>query len=216
MIQPYQDSYGLINCDKVEKVGFNSALFSAEYAIFSGDRHFYCSLFDHIELNLKDNNDIYKSTPDSKEYISHDNLTAMASLSVWQGATIWEEVKRQKGRYDNINPMNPSWSRFLHPRDLIYYAFCACSKWSNLFLPFLLLCGIISLCSSKTTTSGKLLTLLRFFSQRQNWFMNISLKLLTFQLRLMHNQSWTEIAMIYFKQDAQHPVVRALYNLYGV
>jgi len=59
-------------------------------------------------------------------HISHDNMTAIFFFSKFLNTEFHLEIfnygKKNFWRYDNRSPENPSWKRFLHPRDLI--SFC--------------------------------------------------------------------------------------------
>ena len=215
----YMDQYNLINCNKTERVGFNAILFTAEYLLSSdsADPAAYDIKMQMMQktIPLMYSNPVYFSTPEDKTYISLDNLTALCALSEVYATRIYNETKRQWLRYDNLEPKTPSWSRIQQPRDIIFYGMCAGSWLCWLLSPIMLLFCFMSMFSSFDETSGKLLVWVRLYSLKQNLFMRLVFSLFTLQLKLLHNQTWTDVALIYFGNDTQHPIYLNFKRLYA-
>jgi len=214
----YLDQYSLINCNKTEKVGFNSILFSCEYLLSSDPSdpasHDIKMQMMQKTIPLMFHDPVYFSTPLDTTYISLDNLTALSALSGSYAKQIYSETKRQFLRYDNLNPQKPSWGRIQQPRDIIYYGMCSGSFLCWLLSPIMLLFCFFSMLGVKTSTSGKLLVWVRMYSLKHNLFMRIAMWFFTLQLKVLHGQTWLDVAIIYFKGDLQHPVVQNLRRLY--
>jgi len=127
----YVNEYGLINASK-NKYGVdeNCILYSYQYYLLTGCSNIKENMEEYIS-SCNSKVGIYNQYPEMKgtkeDYMSHDQLTTIMNYSYKLGYDwhkhIWKEILRQKFRYDNVNPENPSWSRFLHPRDIIYYAY---------------------------------------------------------------------------------------------
>jgi len=158
-------------------------------------------------------------------YMSHDQLTAIFVLSTVNNTNvrfeIWEEIKRQWLRYnnvDNTDTVAEKWRnmRWVHPRDLIFYAYCVGSIWGKLLLPFLIIGLMINMWNKKQVnahggvfldTDGKLLTFLRLKA------LNSTILNKMFDKIVKHRfGSWGFIFKTYFRYN-DHPNVLESRNI---
>ena len=158
------DDHGLLNSQPNQKNAENSFLWTLQYYILTKGKAGYREMNKRVEKslyeaaeNMRIGNGLYKQNPsyphpslhDHKDaYMSHDQLTALVCWFVITGQKqkikdIVKVIVKQKGRYDNKNPETPSWSRFYHPRDTIFY-FLASLTRKDLLNPFYLILGVAS------------------------------------------------------------------------
>lgn len=131
------DIYGLVISRAKGETEENSLLWTAQNIILTEkaneDSEPRTAAFRRAVNRCRISEGVYNQNPKYSEYepenphdkyMSHDQLTAICSMSykhgVYHHVDIWNEIKRQKFRYDNVNPEAPNWSRLLHPRDIIY------------------------------------------------------------------------------------------------
>jgi len=122
-----------------------------------------------------------------EEKFSHDNMTAIVTL----------------GKIKNSFFAGEGWSSlfdrpYLHPRDIVYYAFCAGKWWSHLFIWVVILAGIISMMGEGH--SGKQLAWLRF-KGINNW--------ITRWILVKYNKVFVDAFLSYY-WFPEHPIRRAL------
>lgn len=127
------DSNGLINSRPEERKSENSPLISLEYILVrkllgkdTPDMNTNLHNFINeckIREGLYNQRDFIVGNGCPEDQMSHDQLTTFSAFSFMTGFEyhkhIWEEIKRQNMKYDNINPK--AWKRFLHLRDVIFY-----------------------------------------------------------------------------------------------
>lgn len=178
------DDNGLVNSRPDEVHAENASLWTLEYIVISRMFNVNCadkSLALHnfceeckIRTGLYNQRDFMEEDGCPENYMSHDQLTAISAYSFMSGFAwhkhIWDEIKRQHGRYDNIRPdkrFNPfnkraysSKERWIHPRDMIYYGILNDVWWCNRLFPVFAEMMRIT-CRKETETSGKLLALVR-------------------------------------------------------
>lgn len=92
------------------------------------------------------------------EGFSHDNMTALVTYGLVNNKPSlaeqgWKHLLRQP---------------YLHPRDIVYYAYGARKWWSYLLIWIPILCSILAL-AEKEGYSGKQLAWLRFKGMGFNW-----------------------------------------------
>lgn len=143
-MKPYRDERGLVNARIDEKNGENSPLFTVEYIFLCKLNGTDCreeeEALNKFYESCKIRKGLYNQRPDNNgshdDYMSHDQLTAMLCFFLYRGAfhkviEVVEEIDRQKGHYDNINPEDPS--RPLRPYDRWFYEHllgrCNWFKW---------------------------------------------------------------------------------------
>lgn len=172
MNNTYFDSYGLVNARKDEDCGENAILYTYEYYLLLLnknkdeankvlDKLFYAVDNSYIKWGL------YKQNPKDTGPMSHDQLTTIMCLlnkhhCIGDMYAIWDEIGRQNFRYDNLNPIVPSWKRILHPRDIIFYGILAGNWLCYLLSPLLIIMMLFSVYNNET--SGKLLWWIRINS----------------------------------------------------
>lgn len=198
----------MLNARSEDPTNFNenSSLYTVEYLFLKSDEKVGLSLVKYF-LDCKIANGLYNQLPfhagNDDDYVSHDQLTAWMCISKkynWNmHQEIWEEVKRQGYRYNNIEP-GKGW--ILHPRDIMFYGMLTGSKLWYLTYPILLLIMVIS--QFGQDTSGKCLNWLRCKAMGWNW----TLKILGW---FMPYKSWKEVFAVYFP-DQNHPINCAFNN----
>jgi len=211
---PFIDSYGMINSRPDEENAESSLLWTVENYFLGRPQTSLETLkaaIDKCEISkgIYDQNPS-RSLPEADKYMSHDQLTAICALTYKEGLYahryIWDEIVRQGGRYDNINPENPSWSRFLHPRDLIYYAYLNKNILGYLLLPILFVIMTLSCLSTwkdkeRTiiVTDGKLLAWVRCQAVMKNSLIwRIFYAFITTIIRKKFKNGWEGVFNTYF------------------
>lgn len=234
----YWNKLGLLNAsNKTNGVDENSPLYAYEYLLLNKNPEDQKDIEAKLLLfinNCRIKKGLYnqriENTGSNEDYMSHDQLTTIMNFSYKHNFSIhkdiWEEIKRQGYKYDNMNPDKPE--SYLHPRDLIYYAYLNKHWIGYVFFPFLLLIMIQSMVSKvkvrptlwdriKTRikdgywaekrvffkTDGKLLTFTRLYSC-DRMLMKISKLILEYCLRKLYG-SWANLFNVYF--DNEHPNV---------
>ena len=211
----YWDSNNLLNSRNNEQFGENSILFTIE------NFHLGEEVSKEIDAAIEKmtiRQGLYMQNVNNYGYMSHDNLTALMSyLPANVRKEIWEEIKRQWFRYDNVNPDSPSWSRILHPRDIIYYGILGGSALAWLGFPLYLLMMLITVftdCENNEfgspifSTSGKLLLWVRYKGMQNNALFSLTFKALSYIMKKSSMlPSWYDVFKFYFNQDNNHPNV---------
>lgn len=159
------NKYSLINATGDEGVSENTLLFSVENLFMGNSDVKLDDIILFIE-KLEVEEGLYNNLPSlvigKDKFMSHDNITAIVSLSKQKGMSyhklIWEWLKSHLMTYDNISKKT-SLRRILHPRDMIYYGYCADSTLCRFLLPLLCIIMLIS-CLGKGS-SGKMLNYVR-------------------------------------------------------
>ncbi len=223
-VMSYIDAYGMIHANKYTQ-GENSQLFTVENLFLKGLISAPKGDIKLLSQNLKNCQHpsglypgLYSDYPDDhRRYQSHDNLTAVVAFGYRYEKQIckdvWEEIKRQTFRYDNLDAEFPVWNRLLHPRDIIFYGACAGNIICRLLLPVLGIICILS-CLKKYKvrngmklihTDGKLLTWVRCHAMQDSLIMQLTFVLCSWiiQQRKVFNYGWSGVFNIYFSHD--HP-----------
>ncbi len=218
----FYNLYGLINAHANEVLAENTLLFSIEYYMLTKDEAFLEKILIYLN-NCKVQKGLYNQhpipQPDKGAFMSHDQLTAIVALFHSLGMKrqvqeIWSELKRQWFRYDNTNPKAPSWNRIMHPRDIIYYGYCAENVLCKALYPILALCMIITCIQSYKVrnnrkiikTDGKLLSWVRCKGSK----LHRTFKLLTWIISSnSYFVCWRNIFLTYFGHE-QHPIHKLL------
>lgn len=218
------DQCHLIRPHSEQESGENGILFTLEAYLLSKDEDLRKSLIFAIYF-CRESKGIYKQTPmpmgGDERYMSHDQLTAFTVLSLLENLNVhselWEEIKRQGLRYNNVDVTNniKNWlqnNRFLHPRDILYYGYCNGSIICTLLLPLLFIILLENLRKKYKIingekvleTDGKLLNFIRvapFKNSRLSW--KIYSKIQDFIIKKLYG-GWHNIFKIYFKEE-DHP-----------
>ena len=225
----FVDDFNLINSRPNEKNGENAFLFTTECYFLQRDITWFSFLIIAL-CKMRIKSGIYEQHPcncfeGKDKYMSHDQLTAIFALSysnkLGHHTEIWKEIKRQWFRYNNVE-IPQTWKeklvnkRFLHPRDIIFYGYCAGSWIWKLALPILWIFMLVS--SAKTykirgdqkfiATDGKLLNFVRLQATRSTSYLwNLQWYINTWIIKRKFG-SWNKVFNIYFPYD-QHPCVIA-------
>jgi hypothetical protein len=221
MMKNFRDKYGLINSRSDEDNAENAILFTIQHYILTNEEY-DVNIIHNALNNMRIAAGIMTQRPESHgisghdHYMSHDNLTAIISFSYIQNSyyhkELWEEIKRQWFRYNNIDEiqgfykklLNP---RFLHPRDILFYGtLCGGFLW-KLLIPFTLFFMLISFNKRKggvLKTDDDLLNFVKLSALRsQNWFWRQVWKFNMWKVRREFG-SYHNVFRIYFKEEA-HP-----------
>lgn len=229
----FYDDFGLINAKPGEKNGENALLFTVEHFFLVQDKTERFSIRQAIHTCQNDTG-IYEQNParllkGKDKYMSHDQLTAIIAFSYYNNLDIhidiWNEIKRQWFRYNNMEIPQTFMEkllnkRFLHPRDIIFYGYCAGSTTCKLLLPLLWL--FMALSSIKTykkrphgvfiATDGKILNFVRIKAcMEKSWLWKLQWKLNTWIVKKKLG-SWNRVFNIYFPFD-DHPNVTGSKNI---
>lgn len=215
LLTPYLDDNQLINSTAGEEGGFNVILYSAEYALASGDTKYTEYLVNLIKDKMRISEGLYTSFPGCKEAISHDNLTGIMAIATPEiRKSIWKRLKSDSFRYDDMHPDNPEWSRIMHPRDIIFYGQLAGSWTCWLLMPILFIIFLIA-CrdtdkNSVIDTCGQLLLFTRCKAMQTSFVYRQLFKFFTWRISFNRLNTWHAIALYYFKNDPDHPVVKSI------
>lgn len=229
------DEYGLLHPDPAPATSTNGFLFAVEYYLMAlevqkrkghlyniGSLLRYRYLLDialqatMISANKRGGGASYIPHPDMFNLsFSHDNMTARVSFGF-----ITETKEAMKAGLKN-------WIEYLHPRDLIYYAFCAGGLTNFLSRPFLPLLLIIQAISCLRTykkrphgtfiaTDSKKLAMLRCLATKDHsWVMWLSYHLNIFIINSKKDfGSVSKVYEIYFKRP-DHPCRKMANYLWG-
>jgi len=181
---------------------------------YSGEGVQFHGLYDRGEGESLPSHEWYV-TPDKRRDISHDNLTAIAVFSNFFKLPYAKHIQKHaikwQFRFDNCYPENPRWIQCgkWHPRDWFFYLYCGDGFWKLFSYPlFPIYFGacIVSACTKKSNTSGKLLWFVRLallkeksLLHRFTWFFYKRL------LKKKYGDNWlSELASIYMGKD--HPI----------
>ena len=197
----------------------NGILFFCEYLILkqisgqsltSRDKETFISIIRGIEVvsGLYDRGASDKIRENPKRSQSHDNLSAIASISKMLGTSHASEIAsyglKNFGIYNNNQkgfslPMNPA-------NYSIWLALANKSAFLQiLFLPFFLINFIISMSKKKENTSSKLLYLVELFPLKEIQPYGLLYSLYLARLKNQYGEKYLkEIFGIYFK-DENHP-----------
>jgi len=139
-------------------------------------------------------------------YMSPDQLIALTGSSyrydMGHHKEIWEEIKRQGFRYDNVNPGKPE--RWIRPWDLIFYGYCAGSFICKLLVMLISLACVISCLRKQSETSGKLLAFTKCQTLKDKSFVMKMTWYVCSLLVKIRNGGWDGAFGIYFP-DPKHP-----------
>lgn len=219
------DDNGLINSRPEEIHAENASLWTLEYILVrklfgAATPKYTAALFDFfdeckIRPGLYDQRDFRDGSQDDE--MSHDQLTAISCFSYMMGLKwhkeIWKEIKRQKFRYDNINPDKPSIKRTLHPRDIIFYGILNDVWWCKAAFPIFrkitkISCEVDSFSKNgQPVTSGKLLAFVRTASTKgRNEKMAKLFDEITGIIRRNRSvNKWERVFEVYFGYE-KHPI----------
>ena len=197
----------------------NGILYLAEYFILkqlSGqnldarDKEIFELIMDGLEVEkgLYDRGASDKLRESPKRSISHDNISAIASISKMLGTSHASEIAsyglKHFGIYNNNKkgfslPMNPGnysiWLALANKSTILQI----------LFLPFFLINFIITMSKEKQNTSSKLLYLVELFPLKEIQPYGLLYSLYLARLKKQYGEKYLqEIFSIYFK-DENHP-----------
>lgn len=128
-----------------------------------------------------------------------DNIGGMSYiLELSHCKDVWQEIKRQKFRYDNVNPKNPE--RYIHLRDLVFYRVCAKSNLCTLLLPILTIACIVFCMRKREETSGKILAWVKMEILFHFWIMQVC-KWVCDKLIAKKHGDWVDVFEIYFLNE---------------
>lgn len=224
----FYDDFGLINSRPDEKNSENALLFTVEHFFLTKSAQDYENIKESIEAS-RIGDGLFLQHPANTlqgedRYMSHDQLTAIVAFSYHNDLDfhkeIWKEIKRQWFRYNNVEVPQTMWEmltnrRFLHPRDIIFYGYCADSIIFYLTLPLLWIIMIISSFKMKKVrphgtfiaTDGKLLNFVRCKASKKNILWKLVWKLNDYIVRKRIG-TLHEVFKIYFPYE-DHPNVIA-------
>jgi hypothetical protein len=202
----YKNKYNLLNAFDYEDVSENTLLFSIENYLLEKNDVKIKDMDNYIKL-LKNDEGLYNNiigipVHDKDKWTSHDQLLSIIAFSLIQSKKyhleIWKWLKSHLFTYDNISK-KINFKRFLHPRDIIFFGYCANSKLCKLLLPLLTIIMCIS-CFNKQS-SGKLLCWVRCKCAN----LKITYYLCTLIIKLNKNYgSWNKVFNTYFP-NKNHP-----------
>lgn len=205
------DNYGLLHVDKQPSDSENGILFTAEYwTLKSKERKLNNYEIDYINKAIdssKHAKGYYLLHPKSKEIrFSHDNMTGLICLMKLVGR---EDYKKFKFWFNDIRH---HWKQRLHPRDIVFYAYCkggflGVLAYLFLFIPSLAM--IISCLQDHKVRGGN--KILKTDGKKLAWLrlntLNLPLTKLICSFIINKNmpfKSWKNIFSMYFKNE-QHP-----------
>lgn len=225
-MKDFYDSFGLIVEEPIREHSENSLLFTVENFFLNPEDEKTKMLLMAILNICNETKGIYRQHPAKltghDEYMSHDQLTAIFCFSCYNNLQhhrrIWQEIKRQWLRYNNVNVPNTFKQKFfnerlLHPRDIIFYGICNENIICYLLFPILFLIMFISCWSKREViaygapalkTDGKLLTYIRVRALGWKWL----IKFFDFVIEKRFG-SWKVIFKTYFRYE-NHPNVISL------
>lgn len=192
----------------------NGILFYAEYIQCRREfepAHYahFNAIVDRLEVvpGLFDRGAFESLTVDYKERrsISHDNISAISSLTVESAVDIYKYGKRHAFIYNNVKPLTR------YPMNPGNYSIWAYNGGSNivwlLFLPFYLINLLITCCKAKENTSSKLIYFVELYALRHtNGAWKFMWQVYEFFMQRMYGYSWLfQLTKIYFK-DSNHPI----------
>jgi hypothetical protein len=151
------DNSGLIKATSEELVGEDDFLYSVEYQLLTDTLEFQEVIDKNINKS-RISSGIYLQHPSGElkgndAFMSRDNLIAIVGFSYKYKMPchfeIWEEIKRQWFRYNNVNIPTTFWEkltnkRFLQIPDIIFFGYCAESWICTLLLPVLFFSMLLS------------------------------------------------------------------------
>jgi len=166
---------------------------------------------------------------DSIRKISHDNITAISSMSKLlesEGLSYHIDIARygfkNLMRYDNSSPDSPrslfkrpykdsyKWdtSIQLHPRDWFLWLTNGGYKFAWIFFPIFFLANILACLGSEKETSGKWLVFVRLETgSKWSKLIGLNKKICYWILRKKYGSKWlNKIAEIYFWQKPENPI----------
>lgn len=223
------DNYGLINSRTDEVNAENAILWTYQNIILTDETNINSDVrreaLEKAFNKCRISNGLYHQNPafaisgpqiEKDKYMSPDQLLTICGASYRYRLThakdIWKEIKRQKFRYDNINPDNPK--RYIRPNDLVFYGYSAGSFICKLLVILISLGCVISCLRNKNETSGKLLAYIKCKSlERESFIMRCTFKICTYLVNLK-NSGWGDVFSIYFK-DKNHPNNTLARRIYG-
>ena len=158
---------------------------------------------------------------DKLRTISNDNITAIVSISNLLGFSYSRAIAKHgiknKMIYDNVFPESPRLlyktntgqykSRLQHPRDWHYWLYNGKIKvLGTIFYPIFAISNIITCCTPKEETSGKLLMFTRLFN-RKEWHYKILWNICSKILIKKYGKNWlSAITAIYYHQREDNPI----------
>lgn len=217
----YFDRSGLLGPSHDFYYSYNSLLYTVEYILLQQilDPQFNPNNFvtDNPECLITDMKSVLKSmeiTPglfrnypseDPASLMSHDNMTALACMSVLLGESyherLWAQMRSQGygmvQKYNNL--ADSSETRFVHPRDTLFLGMLSGNLICWFFFPVYALMLLLQIPSSDT--SGKLLSFISLQTMKGNIFFKILFSLYTFLLRFTTFQNWEAIFLTYFVES---------------
>lgn len=142
------DDFLLLKATEDQESSENGLLYTYEWFLVKllNNTMLQCRALDNAIVKCRTTKGIYNQYPDQSKllgndaYMSHDQLTTICSYSYkfdrYFHKEIWQEILRQKLRYNNITPESPG-LRFLHPRDILYIGYLNNNWLCTLLFPLL-------------------------------------------------------------------------------
>lgn len=216
------NKYGMINAHSLDIVSENTILFTLEYILLNPpDKSSMEKKLENFIADCETMPGLYNQQPGltfgKDRYMSHDTLTAIVAYSHLKGYNyhkkIWNHLKSHWFTYDNITAKT-NFSRIMHPRDILYYGYCAGNPICILLYPLLALFMIITCLQSYKVRNGN--KILKTDGKLISWVrckcssLNLTMKSLTFLLKLNSQfGNWNNVFRIYFK-ELEHPIRKLL------
>jgi hypothetical protein len=223
----FRDKFNLVTSEPNAELEESSLLFTVENYFLEienkKDPSFNEEILKQILVICRENKGIYRQHPAQltghDQFMSHDQLTALFCFSYIMGLNhhieIWDEIKRQLLRYNNINVPTTFKEklrnkRYLHPRDIIFYGICNKNKIAYTAIPLLIIIMFISCWSKRKVmaygapalkTDGKLLTYIRIRALGWKWLN----KFFDWIIKIRFG-GWSKIFKVYFRRE-EHPNV---------
>lgn len=224
----WQDEYGMLNPRKGIRTE-NGILFSLEYMLLLNEPQDTYLKFVTIRGSLYSGvPGLYNQTPfhmgadhgdTGEEPISHDNLTAILGGSYYHGSKdiiklTWDYIKQHLFTYDSRTPNKISFSRILHPRDIIYYGALAGNILCRTLLFLTCISNIVSCAKKPQETSGKLLAFVRCKCFHDSFLMKLCHKINTWQINKQYKNGWAGVFDIYHGVEG-NPIRNKAREIYG-
>ena len=206
----WADQYGLLNPEKNTPTE-NAILVTLEYELLKKQTPLMTKdfIFKYFKTDVEG---LYTQTHYGKkadhgeeglEPNSHDNITAkMVAFNRCicdnEVRAVWSYIVTNKFTYDFRSPNRTSWSRLLHPRDIMCYGYLAKNPICLLLMPLLMPMMIYSCLKPREVTSGKLL-----------WWVRLHCLPKVFSYVFHKIVDYKEAFRIYYHQEG-HPIKELL------
>lgn len=200
------NKHQMINATGDDGVSENTLLFSVENYLLERKDVYYADMLYFISQLGGSVTEPYNNLPGltsgKDKYTSHDQLTALAVFSLAMKRDfhkhIWSWLKSHWFSYDNISKKT-NFKRIMHPKDILFYGYCAGSIPCAIMLPLLSIMLMVSCFGDDS--NGPMKTWVRCKGAK----MKITYWLCTKIIK--HNKyfgSWKKVFNTYFP-DENHP-----------